>query len=166
MHVKSIRGAARCRRPPSPWYGNMCSHRFATSPHGHIMRRVSPRSCITSRHSTSLCPASLRAHTCANTPSICRMFALPYTEAICRRRLWIASRAAGASAMNPANARGRTSPRSSFPRGKCLSKFKMWFTELWISGTPDVNAHQNHFSEIGPTSALTWVVPAQYRIEV
>jgi hypothetical protein len=131
------------------------------------MRSVSPRSCITSRHSTSLWPASLRRHTSNITPSICRIFALPQTDPTCRRRLCRVSRAVGVSAMKPANARGRTSPRSSLPRGMCLTKFRIWFTELWISGTPvwapiKITATGRHWRSV----QLTRIVTAENHIEV
>lgn len=132
----------------------------------HIMRSVSPRSCITSRHSTSLCPASLRDHTSVITLSICRMFTLPQTEATCRRRLCIISRAVGVSAMNPAKARGSTNPRSSLPRGMCLSRFKILFNEVCVSGTPIWAPVKIIADRHGRVWALTWAGSTEDRVEV
>ena len=130
------------------------------------MRSVSPRSCITSRHSTSLCPASLRDHTSVITLSICRMFTLPQTEPTCRKRLCTTSRAVGVSAMNPAKAKGSTNPRSSFPSGMCLSRFKMLFNDVCVSGTPIWAPIKIIADRDARAQELTWIVPAEDRVEV
>jgi hypothetical protein len=142
---------------------SMCNRHFGTY---HIMRSVSPWSCITSRHSTSVCPASLRDHTSVITFSICRTCTLAQTEPTCRRRLCIMSRAVGASTMNPANARGSTSPRSSLPGGMCLSRFKMLFSDFCVSGTPTWAPIKIIADRCGRALELTWTVPAEDRAEV
>lgn len=154
MHAVSTRCAVH-----SIW----CNGHFGTY---HIMRSVSPRSCITSRHSTSVCPASLRDHTSVITLSICLMCTLAQTDPTCRRRLCIMSRAVGASVMNPANARGSTSPRSSLPRGMCLSRFKMLFSEFCVSGTPTGTPMKIIADTYRRAPELTWTVPTEDRAEV